>query len=504
MTSTPAAGTPAAGTPAGGTSATTVAPATPVLDQLFGSVWPERDLPARPRLVVASLAVGLLGAVVLPFRDLGVGTFVVVIAAGSPALATRWPRRTAYLLVSTVLAVLLLSALVLRAAEWISVLCVLAAFGVAVSALVDARSASGVLASAFAVPLAGLRGLPWLGRGVRTAGHVGRLWPALRTAAVSLVLVAVFGALFASADAVFASWLDALVPDLTVDTLVLRLFVLLAVGGLALAASYVALNAPRVEALVPAATAPVKRAFEWLVPVALVLALYVGFVAAQATAMFGGHDYVRATTGLTYAEYVHEGFGQMTVATLLTLGVVAVAARRAPRATDRERLLLRGVLGTLCLLTLVVVASALLRMHVYEEAYGFTRLRLLVSVFEGWLGLVVVLVLAAGVRLDGRWIPRAAVLSAGAALLGLALLNPDGYIAGRNVDRYVETGRADWGYLAGLSADALPALEELPADVRRCVFGTPGPDTDDWLEWNLGRWRAGGRTLDAGAACPSR
>ena len=495
--------TAAAGTPAGGMSAT-VPPTTPVLDQLFGSVWPERDLAARPRLVVASLAVGLLGAVVLPFRDLGVGTFLVMVAAGSPALVTRWSRRTPYLLVSTALAVLLLSVLVLRAAEWISVLCVLAAFGVAVSALVGARSVSGLLASAFAVPLAGLRGMPWLGRSLRTGSHAGRLWPAARTAVVSLVLVAVFGALFASADAVFASWLDALVPDLTVDTLVLRLFVLLALGGLTLAASYVALNAPHVEALAPAATAPVKRAFEWLVPVTLVLALYVGFVAAQATAMFGGHGYVRATTGLTYAEYVHEGFGQMTVATLLTLGVVAVAARRAPRATDRERLLLRGVLGTLGVLTLVVVASALFRMHVYEEAYGFTRLRLLVSVFEGWLGLVVVLVLAAGVRLDGRWIPRAAVLSAGAALLGLALVNPDGYIAGRNVDRYVETGKADWGYLAGLSADALPALEELPADVRRCVFGTPGPDTDDWLEWNLGRWRAGGRTLDAGAACPSR
>jgi two-component system sensor histidine kinase BaeS len=496
MTSTPAAGH-AGGTPS-------VAPATPALDQLFGSVWPERDVSARPRLVAAAVAVGLLGAVVLPFRDLGIGTFVVLVAVGSPALVTRWPRRTPYLLVSTALAVLLLSMLALRAAEWISALCVLAAFGVAVSALVDARSVSGLLASAFAVPLAGIRGLPWLGRSIRTASHLGHLWPALRTGAVSLLLVTVFGALFASADAVFASWLDVVVPDLTVDTLLLRLFVLLALGGLALAASYVALNRPRVEALAPAATAPVGRPFEWLVPVGLVLALYVGFVAAQATAMFGGHDYLRATTGLTYADYVHQGFGQMTVATLLTLGVVATAARKAPRATARDRLLLRAVLGPLCLLTLVVVASALFRMHVYEEAYGFTRLRLLVSVFEGWLGLVVLLVIAAGLRLDGRWLPRAAVLSAGAALLGLALLNPDGYIAGRNVDRYVETGKADWDYLAGLSADAVPALADLPADAAGCVFGAPEASHDDWLEWNLGRSRADGRSLDAGAGCPSR
>lgn len=488
MTSTPAVASP---------------PAPPVLDQLFGSLWPEHDLAARPRLVAAALAVGLLGALVLPFRDLGLGTFVVLVAVGVPALVTRWARRTPYLLVSTVLAVLLLSTLALRDAEWIALLCLLAAFGVAVTALVDARTVTGVLASAVAVPLAGLRGLPWLGRSVRSAGHVGALWPALRTAILSLLLVVVFGTLFASADAVFASWLDVVVPDLAVDTLVLRVFVLLAVAGVALAASYVAVNAPRVEALTPSATAPVKRAFEWLVPVGLVLGLYVGFVAAQLAAMFGGHDYISATTGLTYADYVHEGFGQMTVATLLTLGVVAGAARKAPHASRRDRLLLRGVLGALCLLTLVVVASALFRMHVYEEAYGFTQLRLLVSVFEGWLGLVVVLVVAAGVRLDGRWLPRAAVLTAAVALLGLASLNPDGYVAERNVQRYVETGKADWSYLAGLSADAVPALEGLPADVQHCVFGAPARSTDDWLEWNLGRARAGDRTLDSNAGCPA-
>ena len=105
MTTTPAAVSP---------------PATPVLDQLFGSLWPERDLPARPRLVGAALAVGLLGAVVLPFRDLGVGTFLVLVAAGVPALVTRWARRTPYLLGSTVLATLLLSTLALRDAEWIA------------------------------------------------------------------------------------------------------------------------------------------------------------------------------------------------------------------------------------------------------------------------------------------------------------------------------------------------------------------------------------------------
>ena len=125
------------------------------------------------------------------------------------------------------------------------------------------------------------------------------------------------------------------------------------------------------------------------------------------------------------------------------------------------------------------------------------------SVFEGWLGFVVVLVMVAGVRLDGRWLPRAVVVTGAAALLGLAAVNPDGYVAERNVDRYVETGNADWSYLAGLSADAVPALRELPAEAQPCVLVAAPPADDDWLEWNLGRARAGATELDASAGCPT-
>lgn len=476
----------------------------PLVDVLFGDLWPERDVHGRPRLLAAAVVVGLLAALVLPFHHLGIGTSMVLLAAGLPALLARWPRRTPYLVASTVLCVLLLSIVTLRDAAWIGGLCVLAAFGVGAVALVDARSVAGVVGSGLAVPFAGLRGLPWLGRSLRGHGRVGTLWPVLRTAAISVLGVIVFGALFASADAVFASWVDALVPDLTVGTTIARAAVGAFVSGVALAAAYVALNPPPVDRLASGRPTPVARTFEWLVPVGLVLSLFVGFVAAQLTAMFGGHDYLRSTTGLTYADYVHQGFGQLTVATLLTLGVVAAAARKAPRATGRERLLLRAVLGALCVLTLTVVASALFRMHVYEEAYGFTRLRLLVSVFEGWLGLLVALVLAAGVRLDGRWVPRAAVVTGACALLGLAVLNPDAYIAEQNVARYVDTGRADWSYLAGLSADAVPTLERAPAQVRGCVTVLPTTDPDSWLEWNLGRARAEGSTLTASDGCIAR
>ena len=142
------------------------------------------------------------------------------------------------------------------------------------------------------------------------------------------------------------------------------------------------------------------------------------------------------------------------------------------------------------MLTLVVVASALYRMHVYQEAYGFTRLRLLVDVFEGWLG--------CWWWRDGRrvalraaWLPRLGLFSGVVLLLGLAI-NPDAWIARQNIDRYEATGKVDWDYLGDLSDDAPPVLATLPAATRRCALPSTTGDLDDWLEWNLGRGSSGG------------
>ncbi|MDP3891431.1 DUF4173 domain-containing protein, partial [Nocardioides sp.] len=260
-------------------------------------------------------------------------------------------------------------------------------------------------------------------------------------------------------------------------------------GGVVLAAVYLGLNPPRVDPP-RGQVRPVARRFEWLAPVLLVDVVFLVFLVAQATVIFGGHDYLRRTTGLTYAEYVHQGFGQLTVATALTLLVVWAAARKAPRDTTADRAWLRGALGLLCVLTLVVVASALYRMHVYQEAYGFTRLRLLVDVFEGWLGLLVLSVLVAGVTLRAAWLPRVALLSGAGLLLALAVVNPDAWIAQHNLDRYAETGKVDWSYLRGLSDDAVPVLATVPDDVAGCALQGREPADDDWLEWNLGRDRA--------------
>ncbi|HTE64307.1 MAG TPA: DUF4173 domain-containing protein [Solirubrobacteraceae bacterium] len=208
---------------------------------------------------------------------------------------------------------------------------------------------------------------------------------------------------------------------------------------------------------------------EWAIALGALDLTLAAFVAVQVTTLFGGHDHVLDTAGLTYAEYARSGFFQLEVVAALTLAVIAAAARWARRETPGEDRLARALLGLLCVLTLVVLASALRRLGLYEDAFGATRLRLLVHVQLLWLGAVLLLVLIAGAARDGARLPRAVVAVSATAALGFAASDPDARIAERNVARYAETGNLDFRYLDTLSADAAPAIARLPPTLGACA-----------------------------------
>ena len=466
--------------------------AAPAADSL-GGLWPERPLPPQPVAVLGSLAIGAWAALTWPGRSIGLAVGLTLLTAGALMWWIARYRRHRWAAACAILAALLASTTMLRDALGVVALAVLVAVVVAAVGMTLGRTFISIPASVISWPLSALRGLPLLGRTISATSRMPVLWPVLRTAGVSLVALALFGGLFASGDAVFGTWADAVIPDLGWDTIVLRTFLLALIAGIVLTGAYLALNPPDVERMEVPAGRPAAHAWEWAVPVALVVAVVAGFLIAQGAAMWGGHEYLRRTTGLTYAEYVHQGFGQLTAATFLTLVVVALTMRVAPRATRSDRILLRVLLGTLCLLTLAVVASALYRMSLYQQAYGYTVLRLFVDGFELWLGLVVVLVLVAGLRLSGRWLARAVLVSAAAFTLVFVAMNPDAWVAQRNIDRF-EAGRSlDVLYLSTLSADATPTLvDNLPDEVIRCMVAARYDmrPWDDPLAWNLGRHRA--------------
>ncbi|MFD7258977.1 DUF4153 domain-containing protein [Streptomyces sp. NPDC059874] len=461
-------------------------------------VRPAEAAPVRTATLVAALAAGFAAALLLG-DGLGPGLPLAVLPAVVAAyVAARTARRAPrpWTLVWAVGCLALLVVPALRDSAWPATLAILAAILLGALALHGSRTWHGVLLSPLGFVESAVTGTGWAWAGLRArSGGIGkdRWLPIVKAAVVAVALLVLFGTLFASADAAFADLLGDLMPDVSVGDGPARtaLFVLGAV--LAIAAARTAAAPLRWDRIEITPGKPRSRV-EWALPLIVLNLLFAGFNAVQLAVLFGGYDKVLSSTGLTYAEYARQGFWQLLWATLLTLVVIALALRWAPRAGAGDRRFVRVVLGVLCVLTLVVVASALRRMDLYVDAYGLTRLRVSVAAMELWLGLVIVLIMAAGV-LGARWLPRAVAGSAAATVLAFGLLSPDGMVAERNVARYKADNKIDLAYFQSLSADAVPALDGLPEPQRSCALRGINDEMAragevPWYAMSLGEYRA--------------
>nr|WP_245001754.1 DUF4173 domain-containing protein [Streptomyces alfalfae] len=457
-----------------------------------------RSEPPRPvsaATLYAVLATGVLSMLLLG-DGLALNLLIVAVPAALAAYYAarptgRRPRAWSLTWAAGGLALLIVPAL--RDAGWPSFLAVVSAIALGSFALHGPRTWLGVLLSPLGLFDGVVKGLGWGWRGARRQFSSARgAGPTLRALAVTAVLLLVFGALFAGADAAFAGLLGDLMPDASVAEGPWR--VLLLIFGMtgALAAAHTAASPVRWDRLVVRPGRPRSRV-EWALPLIVLDVLFTAFNAVQLAVLFGGHDAVLDQTGLSHSAYARQGFWQLLLTTVLTLVVIVFALRWAPRGGARDRTLVRSVLGVLCALTLVVVASAVRRMDMYVEEYGLTRLRLSVVAVELWLGVIILFIMAAGVW-GARWLPRAVAASAAAGVLAFGLLSPDALIAERNVQRHEKTGKFDLDYARQLSADAVPALDELPEPQRSCALADIadglGAERPPWYAMSLGEARA--------------
>jgi len=266
-----------------------------------------------------------------------------------------------------------------------------------------------------------------------------------------------FALLLGSADAVFAELLGAPFEQVRLGDLPRHAIVVAAAGG-----AFVTLA---VRSTVPTrlawAAKPIEggglRPSDWvslLVTVDVIFALFVG---VQFVTFFGGRTHV-LETGLTFAEYARSGFWQMLVAATLT-GLVIAAAWIGGRPTaGPQRTWFLVLASMLVCLSLVVLASAFQRLVLYETEFGYTWPRLIPH--AAILLTAALLVCGLVAVLSGRtaWLSTAALGLGALTLVGLNLLDPEAFIAERNIARVERGYELDATELASLSADAAPAI----------------------------------------------
>lgn len=303
---------------------------------------------------------------------------------------------------------------------------------------------------------------------LRAAGKRGPdLLPVARGCLLALPVLAVFTAFLASADLVFASYVQDLsrlefLPDLSEwawrGTIVLGVAWIVA-GGLAHAIQRRRVNGDAA----PGEKAPdgLSRTFPlgFVEAATLLVALdllFLVFVWIQFAYLFGGRANI-TVEGYTYAEYARRGFFELLAVSVLALGLIVALHRYTPRETVGRKDIFAGLSSLMVLLVLVILASAFQRLLLYEDAFGYTQLRLYSHVFMIWLGFTFVWFLVVLWRQSKRF-ALGVFLAVLGFLITLNALNPDAFIAEQNLVRYRTTGKLDLPYLTTLSEDVVPVL----------------------------------------------
>lgn len=293
---------------------------------------------------------------------------------------------------------------------------------------------------------------------------------------MAIPVLIIFGLLFQSADLAFAKFLDGFINISISEHSIQYLALLLFAFTCALSfLSYIffpktyAYPLPLLPQNPEAETEPGSaraeqdgkgKTLEVMVFLIVIASLFLLFIGFQITYLFGGDSNI-VNTGFTYAEYARRGFWELLTVAFLTLVVLLLLEKYANTETKKDN---KFSIPALALVAevLVVIVSAFKRLSLYIDTYSMTTLRFYVA---GFIILLFAIFLLLAVKfLQSRqenFFTFGSLLLVCAFLVCVNIINPDAFIIRSNINQYTKTGKVDFYYLSGLSADATPSKIEL-------------------------------------------
>ncbi len=196
----------------------------------------------------------------------------------------------------------------------------------------------------------------------------------------------------------------------------------------------------------------------------LMNAVYGIFSYVQFAYLFGGSSYMLPSS-LTYAEYARRGFTELIVVTIINFVILLFGITYVKKEAKRIFATVKILLTMLVFSTFIMLISAFYRTTLYEQAYGFTYLRIFVQAFMIMLFLLFI------ANIVYVWVPKLPIVKS-YFIISLAVYilmnyaNVDMIIARNNIARYFNTANIDLVYVKGLSWDAAGELKDFYISIK--------------------------------------
>ncbi len=161
---------------------------------------------------------------------------------------------------------------------------------------------------------------------------------------------------------------------------------------------------------------------------------------------------------IKYSSYARQGFFQLMIVSLINIVMILKATDKNLKETEKQKKYKKLICIIMLVFTLLIIISSLARMTLYQQNYGQTRLRILVD-FTLITEIILLIPTALYITKENIDLVKTYFVIIVTMYCVVNFSNIDYIIAKCNVDRYIETGKIDDGYLKRL--DNTDIIEQL-------------------------------------------
>ena len=279
---------------------------------------------------------------------------------------------------------------------------------------------------------------------------------------IALPLLLIFTLLLSSGDLVFRDLMSNLfslqfIKDFILIVIWFAIFFWFLFGAL-----YYSLVKKSNEHIIKSEKQILKQRFfiETVTIFVLIGSLFLFYNILQITYLFGGERLLQ-NGEYSYAEYAKKGFFELIIVVSIALSLIGILLNLAKSKTFIQNIILRslGIAGLLSLLPMTI--SSFYRLFLYEQEFGFTRLRISSHAVVIFLSIIIIYsIIKLLLKFRNNIFLFSTFIFTIFSIFLYSTINIDSFIVNQNFKRFEDgkTEELDIEYLASLSYDAIPSL----------------------------------------------
>lgn len=277
----------------------------------------------------------------------------------------------------------------------------------------------------------------------------------IRGILITIPILAIFLLLFSSADLIFEKYISEIINIHITPETIARILVILVVT-LIFTGAYSYIFTKEKEEQNKISKEISLGHIELSILLSSINILFLIFIIIQLTYLFGGEQNI-SSQGFTYSQYARRGFFELIAVAVISFLLIFFTDKYKEKNQTEHKKIFKYLSSILIIQVMIIMYSAIVRLSLYEQAYGLTTLRMYSHAFIFLLVIIFCLLLyKIHKQTTEETFSLQLFISVLLFLASMNIINPDAFIANYNIKNAEAINKLDTDYICYLSDDAIP------------------------------------------------